>query len=125
MDQVNDEQSVPVLRVSNSGLRYLGALGPALFVAFVVFSVLWWVTGGLGPVRQNWSGLALASSVGVICLFELSRQMRRERELVCPRCSRLLIHSGWSELPEYSPILFRCPDCHVDWDSGMNTGRRL
>jgi len=81
----------------------------ALFIASM------WIT-------INRSVYAIPLWLGVGCIIGVwaiafTRQQRRFCRMKCPNCMRPLSHKRTAE---EEPILFRCEDCRIIWDTGFS-----
>jgi len=68
----------------------------------------------------SWITILLVALCMVMGVLGLRFQNRLATHLKCPQCLRLLVHPGWDGLPEGTPIDFVCPDCGIEWITGIS-----
>lgn len=98
-----------------------------MLVAFEVWGA---VGGGAGIglaalIYFLWPGApiwAFGSALGVGFILFLVLFVRNRPTFKCPQCGRELGRETMLGKEEGEPIRFVCPDCQIEWESGMNVG---
>jgi len=83
-----------------------------LGVPVLGFGLGYWLDS-LWPVVVSWV------AVSPIPVFGLIRHYRRFAKMPCEDCGRILERGVPAD---GAPIVFHCPDCNIEWDTGFIQG---